>query len=108
MSAAPKPKPITTPTVFTANRLRDGRVVWLGAGDAWVERVAEAARFSPAEHAAGLARAKRGEAQQRVVGVYGVEVALQAGVPVPTKFRERLRSQGPSIAAEPAEFRPAA
>jgi sulfite reductase (NADPH) hemoprotein beta-component len=108
MSAPAKVKPITTPSVFTANRLRDGRVVWLGAGDAWVERVAEAAVFAPAEHGAGLARAKRGEAEQRVVGVYGVEVALKAGAPVPVKFRERLRAQGPSIAAEPADYRPAA
>ena len=105
MSTPATVRPITAPTVFTANRLRDGRVVWLAAGDSWVDEIGAAAVFAPEEAEAGLARAKRGEAQQLVVGVYGVEVALQAGKPVPTRFRERLRMQGPSVDAEPAEYR---
>jgi Protein of unknown function (DUF2849) len=104
MSTPAKVKPVTAPTVFTANRLRDGRVVWLAAGGAWVEEIGAAAVFTPAEAAEGLARAQLGEAQQLVVGVYGVEVSLQAGKPVPVKFREQLRVRGPSVDAEPAEY----
>ncbi|TCZ63081.1 DUF2849 domain-containing protein [Roseicella aquatilis] len=87
--------------VFTANRLRDGRVVWLAAGGAWAGRLAEARVFPPEEAAAGLALAQAGERAQQVVGAYGTEVALRGGLPVPVKFRERLRAQGPSVAAEP-------
>jgi len=104
-STPAKVRPVTAPTVFTANRLRDGRVVWLGAGESWVEEIAAARVFAPQEAVAGLALAQRGEAEQRVVGVYGVEVSIQAGKPVPTKFREQLRMRGPSVAAEPAEYR---
>ena len=107
MSTPAKARPATAPTVFTANRLRDGRVVWLADGDAWVEGI-DAARVFPAAAAAeGLAIAQRGERNQRVVGVYGTEVDLKAGRPVPLRFRERLRAQGPSIAAEPPSYRPA-
>ena len=37
MSSPAKPKPATAPMVFTANRLRDGRVVWLAEAGTWVE-----------------------------------------------------------------------
>jgi hypothetical protein len=105
MSSTPKARPATAPVVFTANRLRDGRVIWLGAEASWVETLAGAQVF-PAEAAAeGLALAQQGERQQQVVGVYGVEVCRTAGAPEPLKFRERLRASGPSIAAEPAGWR---
>jgi Protein of unknown function (DUF2849) len=103
MSTPAKAKPATAPMVFTANRLRDGRVVWLAEGDRWAETVAEARVFPPQEAEAGLALARRGERAQQVVGVYGAEVAVQSGIPVPVKFRERLRAKGPSVAAEPRE-----
>jgi sulfite reductase (NADPH) hemoprotein beta-component len=105
MSSTPKARPATAPVVFTANRLRDGRVVWLGAEGCWVESLA-AARVFPAEATAeGLALAQQGERRQQVVGVYGVEVRSAADAPEPLKFRERLRAAGPSIAAEPAGWR---
>jgi sulfite reductase (NADPH) hemoprotein beta-component len=105
MSSTPKARPATAPVVFTANRLRDGRVVWLGPEGCWVETLATAQVF-PAEAAAeGLALAQQGEGQQQVVGVYGVELHRSAGTPEPLKFRERLRAAGPSIAAEPAGWR---
>jgi sulfite reductase (NADPH) hemoprotein beta-component len=109
MSSPAKPKPATAPMVFTANRLRDGRVVWLaeagGSSIAWAESVTEARVFPPAEAAAGQALAQQGERAQQVVGAYGIEVALQSGRPVPVKFRERLRAQGPSVDAEPPAYR---
>ena len=105
MSSPAKAKPATAPMVFTANRLRDGRVVWLAEAGAWADTVAEARVFPPAEAAAGLALAQQAERAQQVVGAYGIEVALQAGQPVPVKFRERLRAQGPSVDAEPPAYR---
>ena len=41
MSTPAKAKPATAPLVFTANRLRDGRVVWLADVGLWVEAVAD-------------------------------------------------------------------
>lgn len=104
MSTPPKARPATAPVVFTANRLRDGRVVWLGAGDRWAETVAAALPFAPEAAAAGLAQAQAAERRQEVVGVYAAEVDLAGGVPVPLKYRERLRATGPSIAAEPPSW----
>lgn len=105
MSTPAKAKPATAPMVFTANRLRDGRVVWLAATGAWVESLAEARVYPPEDAAAGLAVAQQGERQQQVVGAYGTEVALRAGLPVPLRFRERLRAAGPSVDAEPPAYR---
>lgn len=105
MSAPAKAKPTTAPVVFTANRLRDGRVVWLGQSGAWSESVADARIFPPAEATAGLALARQGERDQQVVGVYGTEVLLKDGLPVPATFRERLRAEGPSVSAEPPSYR---
>lgn len=105
MSTPAKAKPATAPMVFTANRLLDGRVVWLAEAGHWVETVAEARVFSPAEAATGLAQAQEGERAQHVIGVYGTEIAVQDGLPVPVKFRERLRVRGPSVSAEPSFHR---
>src|SRR3954466_6020077 len=82
MSTPAKAKPATAPQVFTANRLRDGRVVWLAAAGRWADSVAEAHVFPPAEAAAGLALAQQGERSQQVVGAYGIDVSVQAGRPV--------------------------
>lgn len=105
MSTPAKARPATAPMVFTANRLCDGRVVWLAAGGAWAETLAEAQVFPPERVAAGLALAQQGERAQQVVGTYGVEIALQGGQPVPVKFREQLRVRGPSVKTEPPAYR---
>ncbi|MBL6076881.1 DUF2849 domain-containing protein [Belnapia sp. T18] len=100
MSTKAKARPATAPVVFTANRLRDGRVVWLGTAGLWRDAITETVPFAPEAAETGLALARQGERDQHVVGVYAVEVDL-AG-PTPLKFRERLRVQGPSVAAEAA------
>jgi Na+-transporting NADH:ubiquinone oxidoreductase subunit NqrB len=105
MSSPAKTRQPTAPLVFTGNRLRDGRVAWLAPDGRWVEVLAEAQVFAPEEATEGQALAQRGERQQIVVGTYGVEVRLVGGLPVPMKFREQLRVSGPSVAAEPAEYR---
>ena len=60
---------------ISASRLRDGEAVWLGAGNVWVERVADAAMFEGAEAiAAALAFAKDEEKRQVVVDCYPLDV----------------------------------
>ena len=105
MSKTAKTHVIATSSVITANRLCDGRVVWFARGEVWAEGIEAAIVVHPEAADEMLALARLGEARQQVVGVYPVEVAPDGGRPMPTRFRERLRLTGPSIAAETAEWR---
>ena len=102
MQAKVKTKGAAQPLVITANRLGDGRVVWLagaslGAEGQWSERVADAAIFLGDAADAGMAVAAKAEAAQMVVGAYVVEVAATPAGPAPLRSRERFRAEGPSI-----------
>jgi hypothetical protein len=89
------------PQIVTASRLADGVVVFLDDGGGWTERLDRAAIFAgKADSAAGLDAGRTAEARSLVVDVYAVDVALQAGVPVPTKLREAIRARGPTILPE--------
>lgn len=81
---------------ITANRLRDGVVVFLGSGSSWVESFADAALFADADAALAAAKAQA-EGDQFGVDVYAFEVEREDGVPVPVKMRERIRALGPSV-----------
>lgn len=87
----------TQALVVTANRLRDGRVVWLAADGEWAESVCAAEVFVGEAVATGLAAAARSEARQDVVGAYEVEVATTPSGPEPLRMRERVRVFGPSV-----------
>jgi sulfite reductase (NADPH) hemoprotein beta-component len=87
------------PVILTANRLRDGRVVWLAADGSWSESCSQARIFGPEEVADGLAAAAGAERAQHLVGAYAVDVAADTGRPL--RLRERLRAKGPSVDAEP-------
>jgi sulfite reductase (NADPH) hemoprotein beta-component len=82
--------------VVCANRLTDGRTVWLGA-EGWVEQIAAAAPLAGAAAEAGLARARADVVANRVVDPYLTEVVLVNGLPDPLRRRERIRAFGPSI-----------
>ncbi|SMH59956.1 DUF2849 domain-containing protein [Azospirillum agricola] len=91
---------------ITANRLRDGVVVFLGpdwnaggeVATAWVESFADAALFPAAKAETALAAAKpRAEREQFGVDIYAFDVETENGVPVPVKMRERIRALGPSV-----------
>lgn len=92
------PPPGTAAVILTANRLRDGRVVWLTAKGSWSEACCQARIFGSEEVAVGLAAAADAERTQHVVGAYPVDVAPGTGHPL--RLRERLRAKGPSIEAE--------
>ncbi|NEX45343.1 DUF2849 domain-containing protein [Pseudotabrizicola algicola] len=84
-----------TPKVVTANRLREGDVVYLTADDVW----------SPFHHAAELIE-DEAHAQMRllhamaqkleVVGPYLADAKRGPNGPEPVHFREAFRTRGPS------------
>jgi hypothetical protein len=81
--------------VVTANRLRDGVIVYFNETDnTWVERIAEATSYDEHSINDALARAKTFEAACEVVGIYPTEVA---GRNRPLSAREQIRAAGPSI-----------
>jgi len=85
------------PHMVIANRLRDGRVVFLDPAGHWVESIDLGALWEPAVSAAALERAKRDEADSVVVdpSLIDVEIAGQGRRPV--AIREAIRAFGPSV-----------
>ncbi len=83
--------------VITANRLLNGDVVWLGQDDDWVERVTLARVFDGKEAVGdGLAIGAKAEADQKVVGVYEMDVEIEDGIIEPVRLREKIRAAGPT------------
>jgi len=90
-----------TAKIVTANRLTDGAVVYLTAGDGWSEWVGEARiAASEEESAAILALAERPQQRVRVVGPYLMEVAEEGGKPRPVSNREIIRAEGPTVRSD--------
>jgi hypothetical protein len=89
----------TTAKAVTANRLRDGAVVFRRADGSWGLRVEEAVLAAAEPDAqALLASAEQDAAAALVVAPYLIDVDAAAGAPVPTQYRERIRAFGPSRA----------
>lgn len=82
---------------ITANRLRDGAVVWLGQSGDWTERLSGAALFEGPAADAALSSAAQAERDNIVVAIYAVDLEIRDGAPVPLRTRERLRALGPSV-----------
>jgi sulfite reductase (NADPH) hemoprotein beta-component len=61
MQAKVKTKGSSQPLVVTANRLRDGRVVWLADAGRWAETLHEAEVFNGEAVARGMAEATAAE-----------------------------------------------
>ncbi|WP_085588909.1 DUF2849 domain-containing protein [Thalassospira sp. MCCC 1A01428] len=84
--------------VVTANRLDDGLAVFMTADDGWSTDLRDAVCAEDAPQAEALmARADTEKQQVTVVGPYLIDVAQEDGVLVPTKYREVLRTLGPSV-----------
>ena len=87
--------------VVTANRLRDGTVVFLGPDQRWVDRLAEATVFTSVETStAALQSAQSDEARNIVLDIYAIDVAEKDGAVAPIKLREAIRAQGPTVKPE--------
>lgn len=83
---------------LTANRLDDGRVVYLTPQDGWSEWLNEAALAADEDRAeAILARGRAEAAAARVVEPYLIEVVETDGLVAPLRYREAIRARGPSV-----------
>jgi hypothetical protein len=84
--------------VLTANRLRDGAVVFLNFDGDWVASLLGVVIARSPDEARGLeARGVHDAARNLVVDPYLVEMREVAGVLLPVRQRERVRLSGPSI-----------
>ncbi len=83
--------------VLTANMLSDGIAVWF-SGSYWSLSVldAEVAADAAAENHLTTIGALA-YANNEVVDVNLIDVVLKDGKPYPTRLRERIRADGPSI-----------
>jgi len=85
-------------SVLTANRLSDGIAVFLAADGGWVEGIAGAViARTPEETSTLQAQGARDAARNLVVEPYLAEVAEVDGRVLPSRMRERVRVDGPSI-----------
>jgi hypothetical protein len=86
--------------IVTANRLNDGIVVYYGGNALWVADINEAACCASGKDAgeALLAESRTGAYQTIVVDPYLMDVVRDAtGKLEPTKYREKIRTLGPSV-----------
>lgn len=91
-------KNATKLSVLTANRLGDGRIVYLDFEGAWNENIAEAAVANAPDEVRALEdRAAYDAAHNLVVEPYLIEVRDVAGRIEPIRYRERVRAGGPTI-----------
>ena len=87
-----------TVSILTANRLRDGTVVFLDFEGAWSETLIEAVvARSPDEVRALKDRGSYDAIRNIVVEPYLIEVHETTGGLLPIRYRERVRASGPSV-----------
>jgi hypothetical protein len=90
---------------ITANRLDDGRVVFLDEAGGWAPTVAEARLLSDGpELDEATAYAKAQHDARIVVEPYAIDIENVDGEPVPARIRERIRAQGPTVPYGEAEY----
>lgn len=87
-------------SMFTANRLKDGAVIWLGPDSQWFEAFD---RGLASDDEATLERLKATaedhQAAGRIIGAYEIKVEETADrKTVPVRLRERIRVGGPTVA----------
>lgn len=80
--------------VVTANRLRDGIIVYYNKDSGWTADIRSATVASGEDIDAVTAAAEQDVKSNLVVGVYAIEIA---GDHQPLTARERIRAEGPSI-----------
>jgi hypothetical protein len=87
--------------VMTANRLRDGDVVFLTRSGAWSEKVDDAVLAQEPQAVAALeARAAEDVKANLVTGQYLFEATRVNGKIRADHMRERIRTLGPTIRAD--------
>lgn len=87
-----------TGQMILANRLTDGRVVFLAANGSWVDDITAGALTtddSSAQHLLEIAR--QAEAGNLVIDPYLIGIRASNGSRQPVSFREGIRASGPTI-----------
>lgn len=87
------------PQVLTANLLKGGNVVFLAGDGTWTSDIGQADIAETAEAATGLEKLGAFSTENNIiVDPYLIEVAIEADGRVrPVKYREFLRTQGPTV-----------
>jgi hypothetical protein len=89
--------PAPASQMLTANRLRDGQVLYWRQGE-WVPELAEGEVFADQKAAdAALAAAARFVQGNEVVATYLFDVRMDGARIIPVKEREIIRAAGPSV-----------
>ena len=85
--------------MIVANRLTDGRVVYLADGARWVESIDAGVLIeSDTDRAALLEQAEHAVESGAVVDPYLIDVVIADGRRRPTQLRESIRAFGPTVA----------
>ncbi len=85
------------PQIVIANRLTDGRIVFLAEGDSWASGVDDARVEETGDAAEALLETALAlEAKQQVVGAELIDVEVDGDRVRPTKYREVIRAAGPT------------
>jgi hypothetical protein len=83
--------------MITANRLRDGEVVWW-KDNRWVERIEQATLYTlPKDADAALAEAMKSVKDCTMVNPYLFEVRVEGSKITPASEREIIRAAGPTV-----------
>ncbi len=84
--------------VLTANILTDGVVVYLAAGGAWTEQLAEARFLTDESEQTRLLQTAGQDVERRIIiDPYLMDAADGPDGPEPVSQRERIRANGPTI-----------
>jgi len=84
--------------ILAANRLVDGIVVYLTANGTWTEHITDASKISDEKNeAAALDIGVQAEIACEVVAPYLVDVASGGNAVRPTRLRELIREDGPTV-----------
>ena len=88
--------------MIIANRLLDGRVVFMDDTGGWVNEIADGSLIVSQQRAAEqLNAAQRAVEENEVVDPYLIDVSADGGRPRPIQVRERIRAFGPSVGLVP-------
>jgi hypothetical protein len=83
--------------VLTANTLSDGIAVWYSGSD-WLRSINDAEIAADAEAESRLTTVGAlAYANNEVIDVNLIDIVLKDGKPHPTRLRERIRAEGPTI-----------
>jgi hypothetical protein len=90
---------------ITANRLDDGRVVFLDPRGVWTHDLAAALFVADGPDLDAATAYAGAQADARIiVEPYPIDIVTVNDRPVPARIRERIRAEGPTVAYGAAEY----